>query len=757
MIGRTLGSFTILAKIGEGGMGEVYRARDARLDREVALKVLPPDVAGDAGRRRRFEREARAAAALNHPHIVTIHSVEEEDGTMFLTMELVAGQPLSDRIPAGGIPTVELLPLAIGMVDAVAAAHERGIIHRDLKPGNILVDGGGQIKVLDFGLARMTAPPSDGAADVTNTATEAGIAMGTYPYMSPEQALGRTVDARSDLFSLGAVLYEMATGRRPFRGSTAVEVVGKILHQAPDPVASDESSGRDSLARVIWKCLEKDVDRRYQTARDLLADLRNLARDVEERGAAPAPSAPTDARIDSIAIVPFENETADPEAEFLCDGLAESLINTLSQLPRLRVISRTSSFAFKGKQSDPRRVGQDLRVGAVLVGRMTQRQGRLVVSAELVDVRDSRQLWGGRFNRPLTDYFDIEADLAEVISGKLALTLSPEEQSKLKRRHTDDPQAYQLYLMGRQFMVGTPDQMARSLGYFREALEREPDYALAHAALAEAYVIQVVHGVHSREEGLRVARAAMARALELDPHLAEAYTVQGMIAATFDWDWATAEAAHRRAIALSPGSSVARLEFADFLCATDRAEEALAEGLEAQRLDPLSAGTTHWVAFCLLCMGDYDGAIREFKKALALYPHWVWGWIKMAFAHTRKGAHAEGLEAANRAEVESGGKASPLAKSWIAYACFHCGDPEKGRAMYADLLTPGAEDPVDSLIMGVAHAVLGDADASFASLERAFEERSPSLYFLKLLPRLYPEFPASDPRFASLLRRMHLI
>ena len=757
MIGKTLGNFTILDRIGAGGMGEVYRARDARLDRDVALKVLPADVAGDPERRRRFEREARAAAALNHPHIVTIHSVEEHDGTLFLTMELIAGETLSDRIPAGGLPTAELLPLAVGMAEAVVAAHERGIIHRDLKPGNILVDRDGQIKVLDFGLARVADPSPSGGGDATMTATEAGIAVGTYPYMSPEQALGQTVDARSDLFSLGAVLYEMASGRRPFRGSTAVEVVGKILHQAPDPVASDVGSGRDSLARVIGKCLEKDVERRYQTARDLLADLKNLVRDLAEGGGALAAPASSEARIDSIAIVPFENETADPEAEFLCDGLAESLINTLSQLPRLRVISRTSSFAYKGKQADPRAVGQDLRVGAVLVGRMMKRQGRLVVSAELVDVRGNHQLWGGRFNRPLADYFDIETDLAEVISGKLAITLSPEEESRLKRRHTDDPQAYQLYLMGRQFMVGTPDQMARSLDYFRQAIEREPGYALAHAALAEAYVIQVVHGVQPREDGLRIAKASTARALEFDPHLAEAHTVQGMIAATFDWDWATAEAAHRRAIALSPGSSVARLEFADFLCAMDRVDEAMAEGLEAQRLDPLSAAPTHWVAFCLLCLADYDGAIREFKKALALYPHWVWGWIKMAGACARKGAHREGMEAAARAEVESGGKASPLAKSWIAYAYFRCGNAEKARIIFADLLSPRAGAPVDPVILAEVHANLGNMDESFTCLERAYRERSPNMYFLKILPRMYPERPSSDPRFQSLLERMRLL
>ncbi len=757
MIGRTLGTFTVLAKIGAGGMGEVYRAHDSSLGRDIALKILPADVAGDPERRRGFEREARAAAALNHPHIVTVHSVEEQDGTMFLTMELVAGQPLSERIPAGGLPTDELLPMAIALSDAVAAAHARGIIHRDLKPGNILVDDAGQIKVLDFGLARMTAPSLPGTVDVTHTATEAGVAVGTYPYMSPEQALGRTVDARSDLFSLGAVLYEMATGRRPFRGSTAVEVVGKILHQAPDSVDSDASSGRDSLARVIWKCLEKEVDRRYQTAGDLLADLRNLERDIRDGKSDATSRSASDKPIDSIAIVPFVNETEDPEAEFLCDGLAESLINTLSQLPRLKVISRTSSFAYKGKPTAPRRIGQDLRVGAVLIGRMAQRQGRLVVSAELVDVRDDRQLWGGRFNRPLADYFDIEADLAEVISGKLALTLSPDEQSRLKRRPTDDPEAYRLYLMGRQFMVGTPDQMARSLEYFRQAIEREPKYALAHAALAEAQVIQVVHGTQSREEGLRIMKSSNARALELDPDLAEAHTVEGMIACAFDWDWVAAEAAHRRAIALSPGSSIARMEFADFLSAMDRLDEALVEGLEAQRLDPLSAAPTHWVAFCLLCMADYDGAIREFKKALALYPHWVWGWIKLSVTYARKGALGEGLEAVTRAEVESGGKASPLAKRWMAYSYSQCGGLDRAQAIYAELIAPREGSPVDPAILAEVHASRGDTDASIEQLERAFRVRSPNLYFLKVMPRIFPDRVYSDPRYRSLLERMRLV
>jgi TolB-like protein/Tfp pilus assembly protein PilF len=648
--------------------------------------------------------------------------------------------------------------LATALVEAVAAAHERGIVHRDLKPGNIVVDDAGGLKVLDFGLARMTSP-GDEAGLVAPTATLPGLVVGTVPYMSPEQAMGRSVDGRSDLFSLGAVLYEMATGRRPFRGSTAVEVVGKILHQAPDPLDADASFGRDSLARIVWKCLEKDPARRYQTARDLLADLRNLERDLRDEGSGPRPTAAPaeDGRIDSIAIIPFVNETADPEAEFLCDGLAESLINSLSRLPQLKVISRTSSFAYKGKETTPQRVGQDLRVGAVLVGRMRQRQERLVVSAELVSVRDDRQLWGGRFNRPLADYFEIEEDLAEVIFGNLSVTLSPEEASRLKRRHTDDPQAYQLYLMGRQFIVGTPEQMARSLGYFRDAIEREPEYALAHAALAEAYVIRSVHGVVPREEGVRLAKESVARALALDPHLAEGHTVRGMIACTFDWAWDEAEASFRRAIALSPGSSVARLEFSDFLCATDRVDEALAQALEAQRLDPLSAAPTHWVAFCLLCLADYDAAIREFRKALALYPHWVWGWIKLAGAYARRGSDEAAIEAARRAEVESGGKATPLAKSWLAYVYRRCGDTERAHAMEEALFRPEDGVAVDPVILADVHAVRGEMDACYDRLEQAFRERSTNLYFAKLLPRLYPERPVGDARLRSLLERMRLL
>ncbi|MEP7027151.1 MAG: protein kinase [Candidatus Eisenbacteria bacterium] len=754
--GTRLGPYEVLGLLGAGGMGEVYRAHDPRLGRDIALKVLPVERTGDAESRRQFAQEARAAAALNHPHIVTIHSVEESGGTMFLTMELVSGRPLSERIPAGGMATTELLPMAVALAEAVAAAHKSGVIHRDLKPGNVLVDDAGQIKVLDFGLARVLEPAALEDAASAATMTHEGITVGTYPYMSPEQALGRTVDARSDLFSLGAVLYEMATGRRPFRGSTAVEVVGKILHQDPDPVESDASSGRDSLARVIWKCLEKEVDRRYQTARDLVADLRNLERDVKEgKAGAPAGSAP-DARIDSIAILPFVNETQNPDTEFLCDGLAESLINTLSQLPQLKVISRTSSFSYKGKDTAPRRIGQDLRVGAVLVGRMSQRQDRLVVSAELVDVRDDRQLWGGRFNRPLADYFEIEGDLAEVISGKLALALSPEERLRLKRRHTADPQAYQLYLMGRQYMIGTPDQMARAVEYFRQAIERQPDYALAHSALAEATVVHVVHGTQARDEGLGIAKAAIARALEIDPDLAEAHTVRGMIAYAFDWDWSTADASFRRALALSPGSSVARLEYADFLVAMDRLDEALVQGLEAQRLDPLSAAPTHGVGFCLLCMADYDGAIREFKKALALYPHWVWGWIKLSNAYARKGAQREALDTVERAERESAGKASPLARQWMAYTYSRCGSPERARALHAELLVPGGEAVTDGVILAESHAALGEFDASFECLERAFRERSPNLYYLKVNPRLYPDARVSDPRYRALLERMRL-
>jgi TolB-like protein/Tfp pilus assembly protein PilF len=569
------------------------------------------------------------------------------------------------------------------------------------------------------------------------------------------------VDERSDIFSIGAVLYEMASGARPFDGATTTEIIDRIGHAEPAPIARAGRIVPAELERIVRKCLEKDPASRYPTTRDLLVDLRNLERDLERGAGARAPGRETPdtvaaSPVDSIAILPFENGTQDPEAEYLCDGLAECLIQTLSQLPRLRVISRTSSFSYKGRPVDPRVIGRELNVRAILTGRMTQRKDRLHVSAELIDARGSHQLWGGRYNRPLSDYFDIEEDLAAAISGKLEIALSRDEAQVLKRRHTHDPQAFQLYLKGREFVVGTPEQMKKASEYLEQAVRRAPDFALAHAGLAEAAIIQAAHGVRPQEDARREATAALKRAFEIDPRLAEAHTTMGMVRFALEWDWIGAEAEYRRGVELNPGSAVPHLEYADYLAAMARLEEAVAEARLTQQLDPLSSTPTHYVAYCLLLLGRFEEAASEFKRALDLHPNWVWGWIKLARTYQRAGRCPEALAAADRAEAETPREPSPLARAWLSVVDAQCGRRGRAEEALARLRDPARESPVDPCVLADIEDALGNKEGCLELLERAHEQHSINLVYLKIWPHLSNSIAPSEPRYRALLERMKL-
>ena len=638
--GQRLGPYEITAPLGAGGMGEVYRARDVRLDRSVAVKILPAELSGDPHFRQRFEREARAASALNHPHIAHVYDVGEQDGTHFIAMEYVEGENLRQLVARGPVAVDRLVDLGVQMAEALEEAHARGIVHRDIKSANAVVTPKGQVKVLDFGLARRTG---DGAASVdsqlsTDAQTRAGLVVGTVPYMSPEQALGKDVDARTDLFSLGVVLYELATGRLPFVGNTATQTIDQICHATPLEIGTSRRDVPAELERIVRKCLEKDRERRYTSARDIVVDLRNLQRDrasgtspvavsrqrwgqrrlalgtagllaalaagafVLYRGAARAAS------IGSVAVLPFENATGDPANEYLSDGISESLINKLSSLPGLRVISRTSAFAFKGKPVTPAEIGRKLGVDALLLGTLAQRGTGLAITAELVSVRDDTQLWGEKYSRAADDVLEVEGEIAATIARTLRRQLSGEQEQKLASGASDDPEAYRLYLKGRGFLVGNQQEMDKSVDYLQQAVARAPDYALAHAGLAEVYTRQAFLRGSGREEPLRKARAAVARALELDPDLAEAHTALGLVRFYFEWDWAGAESEFARALELNPGSRAVQEEYGWFLTAMGRFDEGLTQSRKAAELDPLSVGPVHDIAINYMARGDLEQA-----------------------------------------------------------------------------------------------------------------------------------------------------
>jgi serine/threonine protein kinase/tetratricopeptide (TPR) repeat protein len=787
MIGTKVSHFEITDKLGEGGMGEVWLARDIRLGRMVALKILPPARAESEDRRRRFEDEARAASALNHPGIAHIYDVGEADGIHFIAMEHVDGESIDHRMARAPLTTAEIVDLGARLADALAAAHGQGVTHRDIKPSNLMINAEGRLKVLDFGLAKLRPGFGKGGGEATTqTMTQPGVVMGTVQYMSPEQALGKEADHRSDLFSTGVVLYEMATGRLPFRGSTPTETITEIVRSEPEPVSDLSPATPPELERIIRKCLEKDASRRYQSARELAVDLDNLKRDTESGVTVMAPErrAPSraamvgvaaaavimvvvgfmlvrsdlwtseSASIESIAVLPFENGTGDEESEYLCDGLTEGLINTLSQIPNLKVISSRSTRAFKDSEEDPQAIGRKLGVQALLMGRLVQRGGQLSVSAELVDVSDNHQLWGGRFDRPQGDVLTIEKELTKTIAQTMKIELTADTAEKLDRRYAVDPEAYRLFLKGRQFSIGSAKEMNKAVDYFQQAIARDPGYALPYAGLADVYVTLAYHGVMGREEALEKSRAAVQQALEIDANLAEALAASAERKYLFEWDWVGAERDFKHAVEVNPGSDFVRISYAYFLSAVGRFDDAIEQATMAKELDPLSPSAFHLVAFSLMGKREYDRAAAEFRAALDLNPNWTWGYIKLTKTYADNGQCEEAFATAEDAEAELHGGGTPTARAWMGYSYGKCGDTERAEAALKTLDEFAENGDVDPFAYGIIYSAFGDKDRLLDELERAVDAHSALAAFMPGVPTYYMPGLEDDPRFQVLMERI---
>jgi eukaryotic-like serine/threonine-protein kinase len=804
MIGRTVSHYRVLEKLGGGGMGIVYKAEDVRLGRYVCLKFLPERLSKDHAAIERFQREARAASSLNHPHICTIHDVDEYDGQSFIVMEFLEGQTLKHRI-AGRPMEIERVPeYGHQMADALEAAHAKAIIHRDIKPANIFLTERGQIKLLDFGLAKLM-PERMGVASLSHAGTaftattedahltSTGVSMGTVAYMSPEQVRGEELDERTDLFSLGLVLYEMATGKQAFVGHTSGLVFEAILNRAPAPAARLNPAISPQLEQIINKALEKNRALRYRTAADLSADLQRLKRDTDSARAfqvasgtsaeqpAERPWVPfvgagvvalalllfglnvgglrervlhgtAQGRIDSIAVLPFANLSNDPKTEYLSDGITESLINSLSQLPNLSVTSRNTVFRYKGQLTDPEKLGRDIGVRAILTGRLIQTGDELMISVSLEDVRENRQIWGEQYNRRLSNLVSVQQEIAADIYGRLRPKLEGEERKLLAKRPTENVEAYQLYLQGLFYWnKWTEPDFKKAADYFTQAVQKDSRYALSYAGLADTYSLLGDAGYLPPSEAWPKAKAAAMQALEIDDTLAEAHTSLALVKEHFEWDWTGAETEFRRAIELNPNSATAHHWYGEYLANMGRTEEGLRETKKAQELDPLSLIINTTLGWQLHLAHRSDQAVEQLRKVLDIDAKFTPARRVLEAVYAQTGKQKEAVEEREKVVSLSG---SPELAASIAEDFSKLGYKGVQQSWLDGLTEISKHGYVSSYSIAEGYMRLGQKDKAFQWLEKAYEEHDSGLVSVGVEPMFDPV--RSEPRFKDIVRRMKL-
>lgn len=819
--GQTIAAYEIISFISRGGMGEVYLAQDQRLSRKVALKLLPASFANDGDRLRRFEQEARAASALNHPNIVTIHEIGQGDSRHYIATEFIDGETLRARISRTRVEPKEALGIAVQIASALASAHAEGIIHRDIKPENIMLRRDGIVKVLDFGLAKLTEPQSIGSNESDNTLvkTSPGIIMGTVIYMSPEQARGLSVDARTDIWSLGCVLHEMVTGYAAFEGPTPSDTIVNILERHPPGLHTYTQEVPAELERVTAKALAKDREERYQTSRDLLIDLRNLEKklDIEdeiERTISPdlagagssvkatfgneaiAPTLasssvtvesgardiisiakgrraavlaglaliliaavvlgyiyfPHKSAIDSIAVLPFTNASNDPNMEYLSDGVTDGIISSLSQLPQLRVMAQSTVFRYKGKAIDPQRVGRDLNVRALLLGKVVQQGDNLTISTELVNVADGTQLWGGQYDRKVSDLLAVKQEIAQEIAEKLRLRLTGPEQQRLNRGGTNNNEAYQFYLKGRYYWnKRTGENIKKAIEQFQKAIDQDPNFALAHVGLADSYLLLEDYAGARPSDTIPKARKSVERALQIDDSLAEAHTSLGLVY-QYQWLWPDAEREYQRAISLDPNYSTAHHWYGNCLRDTGRFDEAAAQTRRAQDIDPLSLVTSSVLAQTALVTGDVKAAIEQSKRALEIDPNYPSAHNYLGMAYLSQGRNAEAIAELQRA-VDLSQRAGRRLRA-LGYAYAVAGQRGEALAILKELEQRYANSEASGQDVAAVYIALGDNDRAFEWLEKDFQAHSGVLAHIRWEP--YFNSIRTDARYAGLLRRMGL-
>jgi serine/threonine-protein kinase len=746
--GSRLGPYQIVALLGKGGMGEVWRARHERLGRDVAVKVLAADAVGDADRMRRFELEARSASALNHPSILTVHDFGAEAGVSYLVTELLVGRTLADVLAEGSVPARRALDWTAQAARGLAAAHERGILHRDLKPGNIFVTTEGQVKILDFGLAKLREPLSS-ATSATDTATpaqtEAGTQIGTAGYMAPEQVRAEAVDERADVFALGCVLFELLSGRKAFRRHSSAESFAATLTEDP----SLPSGFDPRLCHLVSRCLARRREDRIPTARRLLEEIDALR---ESESVSRKPTRKTAVAPDSVAVFPFANESNDPDMEYLSDGVAESLLDALARVPKLRVMARSTVMRFKSRLDQPIEVGRELGVGAVVTGRVKQRGEDVAVSCELVRVSDGARLWGQRYQRPLTDLSAIPDEIAERLAEHLRGKPSASRARKAAPAAPKASPSYQAYLRGRHLWHRfTPDAIRSAMKQYDEAIALDPTNALAWAGLADAWATLGEMKSTAPSEAFPRAKAAALHALELDRRQSEAQVSLGMVRLFWEWDFAGSESAFRSALEVAPGYALAHMWYGFLLTARARHEEAIAEVTRALELDPLSLITLAAAGHAYFFARRYDEAIAYIHRALEIDPDFLpaRGDLGRALEHGGRTAEAV-LEYERALKLRGGAAAGP--SSGLANVLAVGGRAEEARAMLSLLEARRGESYVSAWALAAIHARLGDTPKALDGLERALEERDSALIWLKVHPRF--DALRGEPRFQAVLAKL---
>lgn len=814
--GDRFAHYRILRQIGVGGMGEVYLAQDEKLDRRVAIKILNEQFGKNDSHLGRFIREAKAASSLNHPNILVIHEVSVGDDANYIVSEYVEGRTLRDLIGGSELTVRGVLDIAIQIAGALSVAHEAGIVHRDIKPENIIVRPDGYVKILDFGLAKHVKPNNlfadEEKATAIRNATAPGVIMGTVNYMSPEQAKAESVDGRTDIFSLGVVIYELLAGSTPFQGDSMSETFANLINAEPAQLSFRASNISDELQRIVSKTLRKKQNERYQTADDLLTDIKALKEKIDfdnklgSSNDAAVPNSPTailprptsempdpETQVGtvpmrkvspanlvvlgllavaavgialyfysvrtpssnerrSLAVLPFTNAAQDSNAEYLADGVSESIINNLSQLSGLKVMSRNSSFRFKGDQSDMRSIASRLNVDTLVTGDIKQIGDKLVINVRLIDAADDSQIWGNQYVSNLTDVLAAQNEIAQAVARNLKVKLTPSDTAQLNKRYTENVEAYQLYLRGRFHVFKLlPDEIRRGIGYFQQAIDLDPNYALAYAGIADAYRSLAVGSEISPAESLTRSRTAANRAIEIDDTLSDGHATLGMTMFWGSWDWSGAETQFRRAIELNPNDTNAHLFYAHLLSNMGRHQESLNEVRLARELDPLFpfAGALEGQFLCHA--GKFDEALDRLTKTFELAPNF---WMPHLFAsavYLKKEMYPEALAEARKARALS--TASTYSLGTESYTLSKMGNREEAQKVLQEMLEISRTRGMPPTHIALAYNGLGDDERALEWLEKGFTEHDPKMAFLKIEPKW--NNLRSSPRFIELMKRMN--